>query len=99
LAYTHNHSIAWVIDPQQDEPIAKLSIGGEESIGFDWTPDGSSFLSWSAHRVRLSLISLSLSLCSISVTDGDEMRIDFTVENFNLLTFATTRVDEIYPIP
>ncbi|GAA5835310.1 hypothetical protein JCM5353_006730 [Sporobolomyces roseus] len=59
LAYTHNHSIAWVIDPQQDEPIAKLSIGGEESIGFDWTPDGSSFLSWSAHRLRISIFSLS----------------------------------------
>lgn len=52
LVYTSDRSTAWVLDPDKDEPIAKLDIGGEECQGFEWSWDGNSILCWSAHRVR-----------------------------------------------
>ena len=59
LVYTSDRSTAWVLDPDKDEPIANLDIGGEESQGFEWSWDGNSILCWSAHRVSFFLFSLS----------------------------------------
>jgi len=58
LVYTSDRSTAWVLDPDKDEPIANLDIGGEECQGFEWSWDGNSILCWSAHRVRFFLLSI-----------------------------------------
>ncbi|GAA5954475.1 hypothetical protein JCM21900_006819, partial [Sporobolomyces salmonicolor] len=59
LAYGAKVSTAWVIHPDQDEPIAKLQVGAEGAVAMAWSATGDVVMAWSAHHLRLSLFRLS----------------------------------------
>ncbi|GAA6058646.1 hypothetical protein JCM10212_004057 [Sporobolomyces blumeae] len=59
LAYASAVSTAWVLDPEHDEPVAKLEVGAEGSVAMAWSAAGNVVMSWSRDHLRLSLFRIS----------------------------------------
>ena len=43
--------MAWVLDPEQDEPVARIEVGAEGAVAMAWSGKGDTVLVWSAHHV------------------------------------------------
>ncbi|GAA5975667.1 hypothetical protein JCM11641_003562 [Rhodosporidiobolus odoratus] len=71
LCYSAKAKTAYVLDPDQDEVVAKLEVGSEGAVRMEWAQvpaDGggrgegeSAVMAWSAHHLRLSLFRISSS--------------------------------------
>ncbi|GAA5869587.1 hypothetical protein JCM16303_000517 [Sporobolomyces ruberrimus] len=60
LAYHSKLALAWVLDPDQDEPVAKVEIGKVDGCtGITWDNQGKTVLIWSENHLRVSLFRLS----------------------------------------
>ncbi|GAA5941352.1 uncharacterized protein JCM15063_006072 [Sporobolomyces koalae] len=76
LAHNPNLALAWVMNPNEDDPVAKLEIGQEGSCGMTWDPAGRTVLSWTDNRVRpySAMILLDPTLTGHSFQSGDDAR-------------------------
>lgn len=47
--------MAWVLDPEQDEPVARIEVGAEGAVAMAWSGTGDTILVWSAHHVSVAV--------------------------------------------
>lgn len=61
LAYAARDKVAYILHPQEQEPVARIDVGAEGAVGMAWSGKGDTIMSWSASHVSALLQRLTRS--------------------------------------